>query len=238
MLNKKFNPVKINAYIFIQVIRRWSFESGNEENSVLLCCICNWLKTAIFLRAFPSSVVIIYRQELHIFLTTSVVDEVEISSIPLFCTHIGWMLVIVIHCFERVKVNKFHYLRSDLALTLILMHGHLHDLATFPPGVHWIGPRTNLGGIKKRNLISTWQESNTIPWVIQLMAWVIISLSRRMTKCEHIISYAKFHLWQRTECKWHETDISRPLTYFTLHILWTIFSCIQNIMSMFFKLDL
>jgi hypothetical protein len=80
------------------------------------------------------------------------------------------MLVIVIYCFKRVKINNLHDLESDLDLTPILMHGHLHDLATFPLGMHWIGPRTNLGGIKKRKHISTWQESNPIPWVIQLMA--------------------------------------------------------------------
>jgi hypothetical protein len=46
-------------------------------------------KTAIFPEAFPSSVVIFYCQELHIFLATSVADEVEISRIPLFCSHIA-----------------------------------------------------------------------------------------------------------------------------------------------------
>lgn len=130
-------------FIFIQMIRRWSFELGNWENLVLLCCVCNCLKIDIFPMSFSSSVVIIYCQELHIFLATSVVDKVEISSIPLFCNPIGWMLVIVFHCFERVKINKLHYSRSDLALNLIVMLRHVHNLATFPLGMHWVGPRTN-----------------------------------------------------------------------------------------------
>lgn len=170
------NLIHFNSVPFIlsQMIRRWSFESGNWENLLLLCCVCTCPKTAIFPRIF-SSVKIIYGQELHIFLAASVVDKVEISSIPLFCNNIGWIFVIVIHCFERVKINKLHYSRSDLALTLNLTPDHVHNLSTFPPGMHWVGPRTNLDGVKKKKHISIWQESNHIPWVIQLMAWVTVS---------------------------------------------------------------
>jgi ABC-type uncharacterized transport system permease subunit len=88
-----------------------------------------WLKIALFPETLPSTVAVIYYQEVQQLPATSVVGKVEISHEPQLHTHIGWMLVIVILCFKNVTKNKLHHLRSDWVLTLILMHGQLHDLS-------------------------------------------------------------------------------------------------------------